>query len=239
MRAAAALGIFLIGATPATATPDAGIAVADALVAAGPDSYVVLRTTSLWPPSYYAYAERLEYVALALADATIRSRCLIAEATYATDAADPDATRQRTGLTTGNCDLGAMLAAADAAPVMPEAGFDEPDTFALVDDGLAATRDVESRPIWPLAEVAARFTAATMIPGTALFWAPEPGAVAIYGEGFPFDPAECRADAAVRRPEVGAHVFVRLHCWGGSIDFSGADLWLAVPDTTLRAVRGE
>ncbi|WP_306259722.1 hypothetical protein [Pararhizobium sp. IMCC21322] len=66
----------------ANATPDPGIVISDQIIGTTPNTFFVIRTTTLRPPSHYEYKKRVELVELSIPSGKIEQQCLVRETEY-------------------------------------------------------------------------------------------------------------------------------------------------------------
>ena len=230
--------LVLASALTAQATPSPALVISDHIIGTTPDSFFVIRTTTLNPPIYYQYFKRLEFVELSNRDGSIVDRCMLRETEYASDAGVDPETWTQTETQKPSCRVFDMLAKRRAGYMTPQSTGNEPAAFRLGAGGLEArTETSDDTASWSnvlsskaILEWAAKTTS---VPVSGIPW--QTGAdpsdnlnfVGIVEEAEPLREI-CELDPVPVTSRRHDKVFLRLLCWTGDSDADGANFYIPV-----------
>ena len=220
--------LALLAAAPAAATPSAALVSSDQLLGANERSFFVLRTTTIWPGSHYQVIRRLEFLEVSAWDGTLRDGCTLRETTSDQDAASDNGVWTHRDSTLAPCDPAARLRAASADYPAPRHGLAPAWPVTFSGDDITISRGDGAAPARLLDWAYVVSRAGAMTTGTGPE-APCPFCEATEG----LAPAEaCTLDPAATEFPFAPWVFLRLVCWDGSSDLSGAVVHIPVSRKT-------
>ncbi len=131
----------------AQATPDPGVQMRDQIISAGPGSYVVIRSETFYPATYYQYTRRLSVLRISPWTNSVQTGCVLQETRWATDAVKDDGVWFVAQQMDPTCADGVLDLGADQSAIRPFA-----DT---------APRDMSIKDLLPASYVTDRFGAVT------------------------------------------------------------------------------
>ena len=241
-RLIATLALFLVGLlapVPADATPSPAVITHDHLLGANDRSFFVLRTTTIYPGSYYQFTRRLEFLEISVWDGSKRRGCLMRETTSTEDPATDPVDWSHSDAPTAPCTPAQRLRDAGAQYTLPTPIGPPPYALTLTDQSVQIRRGIGTDPARLLdwAYIDSRARAMGQVGGVDFLWQ-QTGAQTVCPyceatEGLPATQA-CELDPAATDVPFAPWVFLRLTCWDGSSDISGAVFFIPVSQSTYQ-----
>lgn len=222
----------------AQATPDPGIVISDQIIGTTPETFFVIRTTTLRPPSYYEYKKRIELVELSIPSGKIEQQCLVRETEYQYDFEASHETWTQAELVESGCQVFDILKERGANYIEPEGKQPRYYEFRLTTDGVSLRKaDLDDPRPWQLmltlADIKARATEMTKFSRSILSWRTQDDLKDIFSLVDPAGdfvalPELCGLNA----PPVSAlrqeWMFQKFICWSGDDDSYGAIFYLPI-----------
>lgn len=226
--------------TGSNATPSPGIVISDQIVGTTSETFFVIRTTTLRPPTYYAYRKRVELVELSIATGKIEQQCLVRETAYEYDFEAPQETWEKAELASPDCQVFTELSKRGANYIEPESIGPDYYEFRLDAEGVAFREaDLDDprpwQPMLTLAEIKTRAAQTTIISKSVLSWQTDDdggGTFSIFDPDGEFEtlPEMCELNPAPFRALRAKWMFLKFVCWSGNDDVDGAIFYMPVND---------
>lgn len=224
--------------TVAGATPNSGIVISDQIIGTTPETFFVIRTTTLRPPTYYAYSKRVELVELSLASGKIEQQCLVRETAYEYDFEATKETWNQLELPASKCQPFSVLSQRGAAYIEPESMGPEYYEYQLSAEGLAARLADSDDPhpwqlIVTLQEMKAWAANVSKLSRSILTWQTdddigETFSVMNLGSENETLPDMCELHGSAVSSLRLERLFVKVNCWPGDDDADGAIFYLSI-----------
>lgn len=222
----------------ANATPGSGIVIADQIIGTTANTFFVIRTTTLRPPSYYEYKKRIELVELSIASGKIEQQCLVRETAYEYDFEASQETWTEAELVKTRCQVFEVLTKRSANYIEPESMGPHYYEFRLTAEGLSMRKtDIDNPRRWQLsltlADIKTWAGEMTLLSRSILSWQTDDD----LGDTFSlFDlddeyetlPDICELNAAPLSALRQEWLFQKFICWSGDDDSYGAIFYLPV-----------
>ena len=237
-----AIQVFLAWTASAVATPSPSVVISDNIIATVPDAYFVIRTTTLRPPTYYRFRERIEFVELSIPDGSVRHRCTLRETTNQSDAGADKPTWTRTEVKTPACEVFETLSRRDANYIEPRSMG--PGTYSFHLDAKGVTvKDIWSQDtpktvgVLPARDIKRQIATIATIPASSLDWqadANSDGLASLLETGDGAEPLHeaCELDPVATTSRGTTWLFLRFRCWSGDGDVDGANFYIPADSAT-------
>lgn len=237
-----AIQILLAWTISAVATPNSSIVISDDIIGTVPDGFFVIRTTTLRPPNYFQFRERVEFVELSIPGGTVRHRCTLRETGNQSDADAEKPTWQRTQLKTPRCDVFETLSRRDANYIAPRNIGPGMFSFHLGADGVTV-KDVWAqdtpKTVSKLSteDIKRQIATIATIPVANIPWPAQATSGSLYnllesGEGAQPLHEACELDPVATISRGSSWLFLRFRCWSGDDDADGAIFYIPANSAT-------
>lgn len=237
------LALLLAMLSVGHATPGSGIVISDQILGTTSQTFFVIRTTTLRPPSYYEYKKRIELVELSIASGTIEQQCLVRETAYEYDFDASQETWEEAELVESGCQVFDVLTTRGASYIEPQAMGPHYHEFRLTAEGLSVRKtDLDDPRPWQLmltpADIKTRAAEMTKISRSILSWQTDDelgGTFSLFNPDDEYEalPDICELNAAPVSALRQEWVFQKFVCWSGDDDTHGAIFYLPIKSPLL------
>jgi hypothetical protein len=214
----------------AVATPSPAVVTQDQLIGVNDRSFFVLRTTTIYPGSYYQVTHRLEFIELSIWDGSRRGGCLIRETISQDETADGDWKHIDTELST--CDVSTRLRDAGAHFLPLSLSYHSPAvSYWKLGSGGVYRAGEGPKLILGWDYIDSRARAMNVVEDVKFAWNSELFTLCPYceyvGKELSLDD-ECRLLPDRPKSNFADWVFLHFTCWSGDGDISGASFYIPV-----------
>lgn len=222
----------------ANATPDPGIVISDQIIGTSPETFFVIRTITLRPPSYYEYKKRVELVELSIPSGKIEQQCLVRETEYQYDFEASQETWTQAELVKSGCQVFDVLTKRSANYIEPQRMGPHYHEYRLAAEGVFGRRtDIEDPQPWQLlltlTDIRNRAGETTMLSRSILSWQTDDDlgdSFSLFSPDVEYEtlPNICDLNAAPVSALRQEWLFQKFICWSGDDDSHGAIFYLPI-----------